>query len=77
VLINASLVEEIHPWTTGEYVVRIKGGKEFNVSRTYRKSLHSITPLWLGTDGFGVDWETRFIGTNEVCRMAGGASFLN
>ena len=52
VLINASFVEEIHPWTTGEYVLRIRGGKEFNVSRTYKKNLHSITPLWFGTDGF-------------------------
>ncbi len=52
VLINASFVEEIHPWTTGEYVLRIKGGKEFNVSRTYKKNLHSIAPLWFGTDGF-------------------------
>jgi two-component system LytT family response regulator len=52
VLINVSFVEEILPWTTGEYVLRIKGGKEFHVSRTYKKNLHSITPLWLGTDGF-------------------------
>jgi two-component system LytT family response regulator len=55
VLINASFVEEIHPWTTGEYVLRIKGGMEFNVSRTYKKNLHSITPLWFGTDGFRTD----------------------
>jgi DNA-binding LytR/AlgR family response regulator len=55
VLINPSFVEEIHPWTTGEYVLRIKGGKEFNVSRTYKKNLHSITPLWFGTDGFHTD----------------------
>ncbi len=55
VLINASFVEEIHPWTTGEYVLRIRGGKEFNVSRTYKKNLHSIAPLWFGTDGFGAD----------------------
>jgi two-component system LytT family response regulator len=55
VLVNASFVEEIHPWTTGEYVLRIKGGKQFNVSRTYKKNLHSITPLWFGTDGFHTD----------------------
>ena len=55
VLINASFVEEIHPWNTGEYVLRIKGGKEFHVSRTYKKNLHSIAPLWFGTNGFGVD----------------------
>ncbi|HKN61157.1 MAG TPA: LytTR family DNA-binding domain-containing protein [Candidatus Acidoferrales bacterium] len=52
VLINASFVEEIEPWATGEYVLRIRGGKEFTVSRTYKKNLHSITPLWFGTDGF-------------------------
>jgi len=55
VLINASFVEEIRPLTTGEYALRIKGGKEFNVSRAYKKNLHSITPLWFGTDGFRAD----------------------
>ncbi len=54
-LINASFVEEIEPCTTGEYVLRIKGGKEFTVSRTYKKNLHSITPLWFGTDSFRAD----------------------
>jgi DNA-binding LytR/AlgR family response regulator len=54
-LVNAAYVEEIHSWTTGEYVLRIQGGKEFPVSRTFRKNLHSITPLWLGTDGFLAD----------------------
>jgi two-component system LytT family response regulator len=52
VLINASFIEEIQPSATGEYVLRIKGGKEFTVSRTYKKNLHSITPLWFGTDSF-------------------------
>jgi two-component system, LytTR family, response regulator len=51
-LVNASYAEEIRSWTTGEYVLRVQGGKEFPVSRTFRKNLHSITPLWLGTDGF-------------------------
>jgi len=51
-LVNSAFVEEIHQLATGESVVRIKGGKEFHVSRTFRKNLHSITPLWLGTDGF-------------------------
>jgi len=55
VLINASFVEEIRPLTTGECALRIKGGKEFNVSRAYKKNLHSITPLWFGTDGFRAD----------------------
>ncbi|HWO31043.1 MAG TPA: LytTR family DNA-binding domain-containing protein [Candidatus Acidoferrum sp.] len=51
-LVNAAYVEEIHSWTTGEYVLRIQGGKEFPVSRTFRRNLHAIAPLWLGTEGF-------------------------
>ncbi len=52
VLVNSSLVEEIQPWTTGEYVLRIKGGKEFAVSRTYKSNLKSIARLWVGTGPF-------------------------
>ena len=51
VLVNTSFVEEIHPWTTGEYVLRIKGGKEWTVSRTYKKNLKSIAQFWVGTNG--------------------------
>jgi two-component system LytT family response regulator len=51
VLVNTSFVEEIHPWTTGEYVLRIKGGKELTVSRTYKKNLKSIAQFWVGTNG--------------------------
>ncbi|MGC1618212.1 MAG: LytTR family DNA-binding domain-containing protein [Candidatus Acidiferrum sp.] len=52
VLINSSFVEEIQPRTTGGYVVRIKGGREFHVSRTYKKNLQCITAVWIGTDMF-------------------------
>src|ERR1700692_3632682 len=51
VLVNTSFFEEIHPWTTGEYVVRIKGGKELTVSRTYKKNLKSLARFWVGTNG--------------------------
>jgi DNA-binding LytR/AlgR family response regulator len=53
VLINTSFVEEVRRLSTGRYLLRIKGGKEFRVSRTYKKNLHSITPLWFGRNGFG------------------------
>jgi len=50
VLVNSAFVEEIHPWmTTGEYVLRMKGGKELTVSRTYKDNLRLITPHWVGT----------------------------
>lgn len=55
VLANSSLIEGIQPRTMGGYTVRIKGGREFHVSRTYKKNLQSITPVWLGTDIFQVN----------------------
>jgi len=52
VLINTSFVEEVRPWPTGEYVLRIRGGQELTVSRVYKNNLRSITQLWIGTDAF-------------------------
>lgn len=52
VLVNAALVEEIQPWPTGEYALRLKGGKEYTVTRTYKKHLHILAQLWIGMDGF-------------------------
>ncbi|MGB7729102.1 MAG: LytTR family DNA-binding domain-containing protein [Candidatus Acidiferrum sp.] len=52
VIINAAFIEEIFTMSSGDSVVRIKGGMEFPVSRTYKENLHSITPLWIGTNGF-------------------------
>jgi len=51
-LVNTSFVEEIRPWSTGEYVLRIKGGQELTVSRMYKNNLKSIAQLWIGTDAF-------------------------
>jgi two-component system LytT family response regulator len=52
VLVNSSFVEEIQPWTTGEYGLRLKGGKEYTVTRTYKKNLKSLAESWIGTDKF-------------------------
>lgn len=51
-LVNSAFVEEIQPWPTGEYVLRIKGRKELTVSRTYKKNLSSIAQFWVGTGSF-------------------------
>jgi two-component system LytT family response regulator len=51
-LVNEALVEEIHPLSTGEYVLRVRGGREFTVTRTYKKNLQLLAQLWIGTDGF-------------------------
>jgi two-component system LytT family response regulator len=52
VIVNSSYVEEIQPWTTGEYALRIKGGKEYTVSRTYKNNLGSLAHFWVGTESF-------------------------
>ncbi len=52
VLVNAAFVEEIQPWPTGEYVLRMKGGREYTVTRTYKKNLQLLAQSWIGMDGF-------------------------
>jgi len=50
VLLNASWVKEIQPYTTGDYLVRMRGGKEYTASRTYKKNLRSLAQIWIGSD---------------------------
>ena len=52
VLVNASWVEELRPWVTGEYVLRLERGNEYTVSRTYRNNLKRLAQAWVGTDYF-------------------------
>jgi two-component system, LytTR family, response regulator len=52
VLVNASFVAEIRPCATGEYLLRVKGGKEYTVTRTYRTNLKSLARCWIGTGNF-------------------------
>src|SRR5215472_13048440 len=49
VLVNAAFVEEIEPCPTGEYGLRVKGGKEYTVTRTYKDNLKSLAEFWIGT----------------------------
>ncbi len=52
VLVNAALVEEIKPRPAGESVLRVRGGREYTVTRTYKKNLQLLAQSWIGTDGF-------------------------
>lgn len=52
VLVNAAHVEEIYPGTTGEYVLRLSAGKQFVVSRTYKKNLRALAQSWIGLGSF-------------------------
>ena len=51
-LVNTSFVEEITPLSTGEYCLRVEGGKEYTVTRTYKKNLKSLAEFWIGTGAF-------------------------
>jgi DNA-binding LytR/AlgR family response regulator len=54
-LVNTSFVEEITPYSTGEYGLRVKGGKEYTVTRTYKKNLKSLAEFWIGAGAFFPD----------------------
>jgi two-component system LytT family response regulator len=47
VLVNRSCVEEIYHLQTGMYGLRLKGGRELTVTRTYRQNLKSLADFWL------------------------------
>ncbi|SRR5579862_8465927 len=51
-LVNAAFVEEIQPLPTGEYVLLLRGGKKYTVTRSYKKNLHLLAESWIGTDRF-------------------------
>ena len=50
-LVNGSMVEEIH-YAAGPYRVRIKGGNEYTVARSYRKNLKCLSQFWIGSESF-------------------------
>jgi DNA-binding LytR/AlgR family response regulator len=50
VVVNISAVEEIQPLATGEYRLRVKGGKEYLVTRTYKDNLRDLAQLWVGSE---------------------------
>jgi two-component system LytT family response regulator len=52
VVVNISAVEEIQPLPTGEYSLRVKGGKEYLVTRKYKHNLRDLAQLWVGSERF-------------------------
>jgi LytTr DNA-binding domain len=55
VLVNPVFVEEIQPYATGEYGLRLKGGEQYTVTRTYKKNLHSLAEFWIGVSSFSAE----------------------
>ena len=50
VVVNISAVEEIQPLPTGECRLRVKGGKEYLVTRKYKDNLRDLAQLWVGSE---------------------------
>lgn len=48
-LVNASFVEALRPYSTGEYGLQVRGGKEYTVTRTYKNNLRFLARFWFGT----------------------------
>jgi len=51
-LVNTSFVVEIKPYPTGKYGLRVKGGKEYEVTRGYKKNLKPLTEFRIGSGAF-------------------------
>jgi two-component system LytT family response regulator len=52
VIVNISAIEKIHPLPTGEYRLCVRDGKEYLVTRTYKRNLRDLAQLWVGSDRF-------------------------
>jgi two-component system LytT family response regulator len=48
VLVNAAKVEEVRRLSTGEHSLRLRNGKEYTVTRTYRRNLRNLSPTCIG-----------------------------
>ena len=51
-LVNTSFVEEIKPYATGKCALRVKGGKEYAVTRAYKNNLKPLTEFRIGSGAF-------------------------
>jgi two-component system LytT family response regulator len=49
-IVNSVFVKEVQPWYTGEYVLKLTNGKEFTVTRTYKKNLRALVAGGIGTE---------------------------
>lgn len=59
VIVNTSMVEEIQPLPTGEYRLRVKGGKEYLLTRTYKHNLRNLAQLWIGSEPLCDEYPSR------------------
>jgi two-component system, LytTR family, response regulator len=51
-LVNTTFVVEIKPYSTGNCGLRVKCGKQYAVSRAYKKNLKVLAEFWVGGTAF-------------------------
>lgn len=49
-VVNSSWVEASRPCANGGYLVCLKGGREYAVTKSYKKNLKSVAGVWLGNN---------------------------
>ena len=49
-IVNSAFAEDLQPLPTGEYVLRVGGGKKYMVTRTYKDNLRFLAASWIGLD---------------------------
>ena len=54
-LVNTAFVVEIKPYSGGKYGLRVKGGKEYAVTSSYKKNLKPLTEFRIGAGAFLVE----------------------
>jgi DNA-binding LytR/AlgR family response regulator len=55
ILINSSFVEGVEVRLSGGYGLRMRTGREYTVTRTYKKNLKDLAQPWIRTDGLPGD----------------------
>lgn len=52
VLVNKAWVDKIGPCAPRKYLLRLKNGKEFTITRNYKGNLKSLAEIWIGNVAF-------------------------
>lgn len=55
VLVNSAFVDAVEHCATGDSILRMKNGKEYNVTRTFKDNLKELAHFWIGPDAFGAE----------------------
>lgn len=67
VVVNVSIVEEIQPLQTGEYRLRVKGGKEYLVTRKYKHNLRDLAQLWVCSERLCGEHAAAHLRGDSIC----------